>query len=175
MTTPATATPNVLTDPGYLLIAPLSTAVPTNTVAGSVFTDAWNVAWINLGATTEGSTFSYSSTVEPIRVAELFDPISYRTTERAGTIAFNLAVALGQHGQRNGKEGIEKREGETADRPELGVGQFQVGLDRCGEDAEDRPVEEIEDIGQQQEGEDDIGVARAPALLTHARYSLGSC
>ena len=91
MTTPATATPNVLTDPGYLLIAPLSSTVPTNTVAGSVFTDAWDAAWINLGATTEGSTFSYSSTVEPIRVAELFDPISYRTTERAGTIAFNLA------------------------------------------------------------------------------------
>lgn len=86
----AVATPNILTDPGYLFIAPLGTAVPTNTVAGSVFTDAWPVAWLPLGATTEGSTFSYSTTVEPIRAAELFDPVRYATTEREGNIAFNL-------------------------------------------------------------------------------------
>lgn len=88
---PTTAVPNVLTDPGYLFIAPLATAVPTNTVAGGVFTDAWAAAWISLGATEEGSTFAYSTTVEPIMVAEYFDPISYRTTERSGSIAFNLA------------------------------------------------------------------------------------
>lgn len=88
---PTTAVPNILTDPGYLFIAPLATAVPTNTVAGSVFTDAWAAAWISLGATEEGSTFAYSTTVEPIMVAEYFDPISYRTTERSGSIAFNLA------------------------------------------------------------------------------------
>ena len=88
---PTTATPNILTDPGYLFIAPLASTVPTNTVAGSVFTDSWDAAWISLGATEEGSTFAYSSTVEPITVAEFFDPISYRTTERSGSIAFNLA------------------------------------------------------------------------------------
>ena len=87
----AVAAPNILTDPGYLFIAPLGTAVPTNTVAGSVFTDAWAAAWLPLGATTEGSTFSYSTTVEPIQVAEFFDPIKYATTERGGSIAFNLA------------------------------------------------------------------------------------
>jgi hypothetical protein len=38
-----------------------------------------------LGATTEGSTFSYSTTVEAIRVAEYFDPIKYSTTERNGS------------------------------------------------------------------------------------------
>jgi hypothetical protein len=81
----------VLTDPGYLLIAPLASTLPTNTVAGSVFTDAWAAAWISLGATEEGSTFAYSTSVEPIKVAEYFDPISYATTERAGSIAFNLA------------------------------------------------------------------------------------
>ncbi len=43
-----------------------------------------------LGATTEGSTFTYSSKVEPIRAAEFFDPIKYVTTERMGSIAFNL-------------------------------------------------------------------------------------
>ena len=86
-----TAVPNILTDPGYLLVAPLGSTVPTNTVAGSVFTDSWDAAWLSLGATEEGSTFAYSSTVEPIKVAEYFDPISYRTTERSGSIAFNLA------------------------------------------------------------------------------------
>lgn len=88
---PSTAVPNILTDPGYLLIAPLSSTVPTNTVSGGVFTDAWDAAWLSLGATEEGSTFAYSTTVEPISVAEFFDPITYRTTERAGSIAFNLA------------------------------------------------------------------------------------
>lgn len=87
----STAVPTLLTDPGYLYAAPLASTVPTNTVAGSVFTDAWPVAWLSLGATTEGSTFSYSTTVEAMSVAEFFDPIKYATTERAGNIAFTLA------------------------------------------------------------------------------------
>lgn len=87
----AVAVPNVLTDAGYLFIAPLASVLPTNTVAGSKFTDAWPAAFLPLGATTEGSTFSYSTSVEPITVAEFFDPIKYVTTERSGNIAFNLA------------------------------------------------------------------------------------
>lgn len=88
---PTTATPNLLTDPGYLFWAPIGTALPTNTVAGSKFTDAWASPWVSLGATEEGSTFSYSINVEPISVAEFFDPIKYATTERSGNMAFNLA------------------------------------------------------------------------------------
>lgn len=88
---PTTATPNILTDPGYLFWAPLGTTEPTNTVTGSKFTDAWPVAWVALGATEDGSTFSYSSTVQPVNVAEFFDPIKYSTTDRAGSFAFNLA------------------------------------------------------------------------------------
>lgn len=88
---PAVSTPNILTDPGFLWIAPLGTAAPTNTVTAGVFSDSVDVAWIPLGATTEGSNFSYASTVEAIRVAELFDPVRYVTTERTGSIAFNLA------------------------------------------------------------------------------------
>src|SRR6266508_4039491 len=87
----AVATPVLLTDPGYLFGAVLGTAVPTNTVAGSVFTDAWAAAWVPLGATAEGSTFSYSSTVEAMNVAEFFDPIKYATTSRQGSMAFALA------------------------------------------------------------------------------------
>lgn len=86
-----TAVPNILSEPGFLFHAPIGSSVPTNTVAGSVFTDSWPVAWVNLGATEEGGTFSYETTVEAIRVAELFDPISYATTERTGNIAFALA------------------------------------------------------------------------------------
>lgn len=88
---PSTAVPNILTDPGYLFWAPLLSAEPTNTVVGSKFTDSWPVAWISLGATEDGSAFTYETTVEPITVAEFFDPIRYSTTERAGNFAFNLA------------------------------------------------------------------------------------
>jgi hypothetical protein len=87
----AIATPNILTDPGYLFIAPLASTEPTMTVAGSVFTDSWPAAWLPLGATEDGTELNYGSTVEPISVAEFFDPIRYATTGRAGTVAFNLA------------------------------------------------------------------------------------
>jgi hypothetical protein len=88
---PAVAKPTILTDPGFLWIAPLGTAAPTNTVAAGKFSDAVAATWLPLGATTEGSTFSYSTNVEAIRVAEFFDPIEHRTTERSGSMAFNLA------------------------------------------------------------------------------------
>lgn len=87
----AVAAPNLLVDPGFLWIAPLATAAPTNTVSAGKFSDDPAAAWIPLGATQEGSTFAYSATVEPMRVAELFDPVKYATTERGGSIAFNLA------------------------------------------------------------------------------------
>lgn len=87
----STSVPSILTSPGYLLIAPLSSTLPTLTVAGSVFTVDWPAAWLSLGATEEGSEFSYSTSVEPISVAEFFDPIQYATTERAGSIGFSLA------------------------------------------------------------------------------------
>jgi hypothetical protein len=87
----AVVTPTLLSDPGWLFWAPLGSTIPTNTVAGSVFTDAWPVAWLPLGATTEGSTFSYETSVEAMSVAELFDPVKYATTERTGTMSFALA------------------------------------------------------------------------------------
>lgn len=91
MAPPAVATPTILTDAGYLFIAPLASTVPANTVAGSVFTDAWPVAWLPLGATEDGSTFHYETNVDPILVAEFYDPIKYATTNRSGNFAFNLA------------------------------------------------------------------------------------
>jgi hypothetical protein len=88
---PTTATPNLLTDPGYLFWAPLATAVPAHTVTAGKFSDAWPAAWINLGATEDGSQFSYSTTVEALRVAEFFHPVRWSTTDQAGNFAFNLA------------------------------------------------------------------------------------
>jgi hypothetical protein len=87
----AITAPNLLVDPGYLFWAPTASTLPANTVTGSKFTDAWPVAWLQLGATVEGSTLSYEINVEAITVAELFDPVSYRTTARTGTFTFALA------------------------------------------------------------------------------------
>jgi hypothetical protein len=87
---PTTAKPNLLQDPGYLFWAPLGSSVPAMTVAGSVFTDAWPVAWLSLGATEAGSTLTYTSQVQPVYAAEFFDPLSWRTTNRDGNIAFSL-------------------------------------------------------------------------------------
>lgn len=88
---PTITTPTLLTDPGFLWVAPLGTADPTNTVAGSVFTDVIGAAWIPMGATADGSVFNYQTTVTPLKVAELLDPVKYVTTDRAGTLAFALA------------------------------------------------------------------------------------
>lgn len=87
----AVATPLLLTDPGYLFGAPLGTTEPTNTVAGSVFTDAWAAAWIPLGATRDGSQMSYQINVEAVSVAEFFDAIKFVTTSRAGSFGFDMA------------------------------------------------------------------------------------
>jgi hypothetical protein len=90
---PTTAVPQVLTDPGYLFVAPLASTMPNmgeSAATAGKFTDAWPAAWVPLGATTEGSTFAYSTSVEAINAAEFFDPIKYVTTERSGNIAFAL-------------------------------------------------------------------------------------
>ena len=88
---PTTATPLVLTDPGFLFWAPLGSTLPTMTVLASKFSDAWPVAWLSLGATEDGSEFNYESKIEAVSVAEFFDPIKWVTTERSGSFAFNLA------------------------------------------------------------------------------------
>lgn len=84
------AVPFTLLDPGFLWLVPIGTVPWTNTVAGSVFTDAINVAALPLGATEDGTTFSYETTVDPVMAAEFPDPIQFRTTGRQGSIAFNL-------------------------------------------------------------------------------------
>lgn len=87
----AVVTPTVLTNAGYLFVAPVGTADPTEVVTGSKFTDTWPAAYLPLGATEDGSTFAYQTNVEAVTVAEFFDPIQWATTGRQGSFAFNLA------------------------------------------------------------------------------------
>jgi hypothetical protein len=80
----------IASDPGYLYYAAVGSALPTNTVAGSVFTDTWPAAWFALGATRDGSTFNYSITTDQIVAAEYFDPLRIITTGREAGITFDL-------------------------------------------------------------------------------------
>src|SRR3954464_5867303 len=91
MANAAVVSPLLMTEPGFLYWAPVGTAVPTHTVVGSVFTDSWTGAWVPLGAPRGGTTLTASLTVEPIDVAELIDPVAYRSTGRTFTIDFALA------------------------------------------------------------------------------------
>lgn len=81
---------NLLSDAGFLLWAPLGTALPANTVVGSIFTDAWPVAWIPLGRTTAGSKMDDNATVSEIESAEDYYPLAFRTTKRVPQVSFNL-------------------------------------------------------------------------------------
>ena len=87
----ALAPTKLLQEAGFLYWAPLSTAVPVNTVVGSVYTDVWTAPWVPLGPTESGMDFTYTSTVQPVMIAELYDPITYRTTDRSGSFGYMLA------------------------------------------------------------------------------------
>jgi hypothetical protein len=85
------ATPLVLTDPGFLFTADLASSLPPMVAAGSSYdADVWPVAWKSVGATEDGSQFTYEMKVEPITVAELFSAISYAPTEVNISLAFTF-------------------------------------------------------------------------------------
>lgn len=90
MPAPALVAPPTSLGPGYLYLAALGTTEPTSTVAGGVFTDSWPAGWRWLGGTEEGHTFNYETKVDPVMAAEYFDPLSYETDSRAGTVEFAL-------------------------------------------------------------------------------------
>jgi hypothetical protein len=86
------ATPLLLREPGFLFHALLGSAEPTHIAAASSYdTDVWPVAWVPWGPTQEGSVWSNTQTVEPIRVAELFEAVAYATTEVTTTMAFAIS------------------------------------------------------------------------------------
>jgi hypothetical protein len=81
--------PNLIKEPGFLFHALLASTEPTHAAAGSTYdADAWPVAWIPWGPTLEGSVFSNTQNVEPIRVAELFEAVAYSVTDVTTTLAF---------------------------------------------------------------------------------------
>ena len=90
MANSAIATPTLLTDPGFLYWAPIGSTLPTAVSTASCFSDTWPVAWIPLGMTESGTEFDITTTVSPITAAETIDPLVFRTTDRTGTITFDL-------------------------------------------------------------------------------------
>lgn len=88
--------------PGYIYWAPLATTFPTNTVAGSVFTDAWPGAWIPLGWTDEGSEFAAQISTDNVDAAEFLDPLAIITVGRVASFSF----ALGQINMANIKRAM---------------------------------------------------------------------
>lgn len=77
--------------PGKLYIAALGTAEPTNV------SSAWNTAFVPLGYTDEGSTFTSELSTEDVQVAEELEPIAVATTGRVTAVN----VALAELTQRN--------------------------------------------------------------------------
>jgi hypothetical protein len=82
----------IATGPGYLYYGPIGTAIPANTVVGSVFTDAWAGGWLPWGITREGHEFQYTVETDTIGAAEYFDPLVIVTTGRAAQIAFEVEI-----------------------------------------------------------------------------------
>jgi hypothetical protein len=56
--------------------------------------------------------------------------------------------------ERDSKRGIEQCERHAADRTELRVAEMQVRLDRLSEDSQHLPVEEVQDVSEEEERED---------------------
>jgi hypothetical protein len=75
---------------GYLYVSDLGIAAPTNTVAGSVFTDTWAVGWNLWGVTREGHTLNIEIDSEPVEAAEYLDPLLNVTTGRTITAEFEI-------------------------------------------------------------------------------------
>lgn len=78
MPNPSITRPALITDPGWLYWAPISTALPASLLAGavspvtgSVFTDPWPAPWAFMGLTDAGSDWHYNMAMAQIDAAEL--------------------------------------------------------------------------------------------------------
>lgn len=80
--------------PGILKAAPIGTAVPTDLAT------AWNVAWVDLGYTDEGSEFVFNQTFEDVMVAEELEPIDVIQTVRQTLLRFALSELSAANMQR---------------------------------------------------------------------------
>lgn len=75
---------------GYLYVADLGTTLPSNTVAGSVFTDAWPAGWNLWGVTREGHTLNIGIDTDKVESAEYVDPLLNVVTGRTITAEFEI-------------------------------------------------------------------------------------
>ena len=76
---------------GWIYAGASGVALPTNTVAGSVFTDVPNPAlWFLIGVTREGHEKTIDLSVEPVEAAEYLEPIVNVTTGRTVTVATDM-------------------------------------------------------------------------------------
>lgn len=71
--------------PGRLKIGAVGATEPVDLAA------AWAAAWVDLGYTDEGHSFTSSPSFDPIEVAEEVDPISYEMTGREMRVEFACA------------------------------------------------------------------------------------
>ncbi len=75
---------------GYLYVSDLGISAPTNTVAGSVFTDTWPAGWNLFGVTREGHTLNFDIDTDAVEAAEYIDPLLNVVTGRTITAEFEL-------------------------------------------------------------------------------------
>jgi hypothetical protein len=80
--------------PGVLRIAPIGTPEPADLAA------AWDVAWVPVGYTDEGSEFVFDQTFEDIEVAEELEPVQVIQTARQTTVNFAAAELTAINMQR---------------------------------------------------------------------------
>lgn len=76
--------------PGYLYYSALGVSAPTNTVAGSVFTDAWPAGWNALGITREGHVLNVELEADAVEAAEYVDPLLNVITGRTISAEMDL-------------------------------------------------------------------------------------
>lgn len=79
---------------GWLFWGVLGSALPANTVVGSVYTDDWSAVsgWNLLGVTKTGHEFTYELQTDTVDAAEYFDPLATVTTGRTVSMKFELQL-----------------------------------------------------------------------------------
>jgi len=77
---------NIKIGPGWLKAAPVGSEEPDDLVT------AWDVAWVDLGYTEEGHSFTSTPNFEAIEVAEELSPVFYEQTN----VQYQLELALAE-------------------------------------------------------------------------------
>jgi hypothetical protein len=77
--------------PGTLYAAPLGSVEPTSV------TGAWDAAWLELGYTDAGSTFTFGPTTADVTVEEEYYPVDVAIVSYTGDLTFALAETTRQN------------------------------------------------------------------------------